>query len=64
MTVEQINAEEHTQYLHHDQQGSTRLITSEAGGVQGASLQDILDLGAGFGIEIDVEEDDNDDSDA
>jgi RHS repeat-associated protein len=31
MPVEQINNEGHTQYLHHDQQGSTRLITGSTG---------------------------------
>jgi RHS repeat-associated protein len=33
---EQINSEEHATYLHHDQQGSTRLLTSEKGEVTGA----------------------------
>jgi RHS repeat-associated protein len=34
--VEQINSENHVQYLHHDQQGSTRLITGETGKTEGA----------------------------
>ena len=34
MIVEQINAKEET-YLHHDQQGSTRLLTGSAGTVTG-----------------------------
>jgi RHS repeat-associated protein len=34
--VEQINGEEKAQYLHHDQEGSTRLITSSTGIVEGA----------------------------
>ena len=29
--IEQINSEEHATYLHHDQQGSTRLLTNEKG---------------------------------
>ncbi|MGA8353369.1 MAG: DUF6531 domain-containing protein [Solirubrobacteraceae bacterium] len=29
--VEQISSEEHATYLHHDQQGSTRLLTNEKG---------------------------------
>ncbi len=29
--VEQINSENHALYLHHDQQGSTRLVTGETG---------------------------------
>jgi RHS repeat-associated protein len=36
MTIEQINSENHVQYLHHDQQGSTRLITGEAGTTEGS----------------------------
>lgn len=36
MTIEQINSEEHATYLHHDQAGSTRLLTSSAGTVEGA----------------------------
>ncbi len=35
LPVEQINTKEEAQYLHHDQQGSARLITSESGGVIG-----------------------------
>ncbi len=35
LPIEQINTEEHTTYLHHDQQGSTRLLTSESGAVTG-----------------------------
>jgi RHS repeat-associated protein len=35
-SIEQINSEEHATYLHHDQQGSTRLLTSEKGEVTGA----------------------------
>jgi RHS repeat-associated protein len=35
MLFEQINSENHVQYLHHDQQGSTRLITSETGKTEG-----------------------------
>ena len=35
MTVEQINTEEHATYLHHDRQGSTRLLTNESGTVTG-----------------------------
>jgi RHS repeat-associated protein len=34
--IEQINGEEHATYLHHDQQGSTRLLTNEKGEVAGA----------------------------
>jgi RHS repeat-associated protein len=33
--VEQINSENHVTYLHHDQQGSTRLITGETGKTEG-----------------------------
>src|SRR5580704_5192620 len=36
MTIEQINTEGHaTTYLHHDQQGSTRLLTNESGTITG-----------------------------
>jgi RHS repeat-associated protein len=34
--IEQINSEEKPQYLHHDQQGSIRLITGSTGTVEGA----------------------------
>jgi RHS repeat-associated protein len=34
--VEQINPSEEVRFLHHDQQGSTRLITNAAGNVVGA----------------------------
>ncbi len=34
--AEQINTEEHATYLHHDQQGSTRLLTNETGETTGA----------------------------
>lgn len=34
--VEQINSEEHATYLHHDQQDSTRLLTSESGEATGS----------------------------
>jgi RHS repeat-associated protein len=34
--IEQITSEEHAQYLHHDQQGSTRLITGEKGETLGS----------------------------
>jgi RHS repeat-associated protein len=40
LPVERINNEEHATYLHHDQQGSTRLLTSEAGGVQATFTYD------------------------
>lgn len=33
---EQINAEEEAEYLHHDQQGSTRLLTNEKGEAVGS----------------------------
>ena len=36
MIVEQVNSEGHVLYLHHDQQGSTRLITGESGKAEGA----------------------------
>jgi RHS repeat-associated protein len=36
LPVEQINSEEKWQYLHHDQQGSTRLITGPTGTVEGS----------------------------
>lgn len=36
MPVEQINAKEEPLYLHHDQQGSTRLLTGSSGKVEGA----------------------------
>lgn len=36
MSVEQINTEEHATYLHHDQAGSTRLITGENGEALGS----------------------------
>jgi RHS repeat-associated protein len=35
MTVEQINSAEKALYLHHDQAGSTRLITGSSGTVEG-----------------------------
>jgi RHS repeat-associated protein len=35
MSVEQINSENHALYLHHDQQGSTRLLTGSTGTVEG-----------------------------
>ncbi len=35
LPIEQINTEEHATYLHHDQQGSTRLLTNESGAVTG-----------------------------
>jgi len=34
--VEQVNSEEKPQYLHHDQRGSTRLITGATGTVEGS----------------------------
>jgi RHS repeat-associated protein len=34
--IEQINSEEHATYLHHDQQGSTRLLTNEKGETTGS----------------------------
>jgi RHS repeat-associated protein len=34
--IEQINGEEKAQYLHHDQEGSIRLITSSTGTVEGS----------------------------
>jgi RHS repeat-associated protein len=41
MTVEQINnTTEKVQYLHHDQAGSTRLITGSSGTVEGAYTYD------------------------
>jgi RHS repeat-associated protein len=36
ISVEQINGEGHVTYLHHDQAGSTRLLTGEKGEVTGA----------------------------
>jgi RHS repeat-associated protein len=36
LPVEQINSKEEATYLHHDQQGSTRLLTSSTGAVTGA----------------------------
>jgi RHS repeat-associated protein len=36
LAVEQISGENHVQYLHHDQQGSTRLLTGETGKTEGA----------------------------
>lgn len=36
LPIEQINSESHVQYLHHDEQGSTRLITGETGKTEGA----------------------------
>ncbi len=36
MPIEQINSEGKVQYLHHDQAGSTRLITGSTGTVEGA----------------------------
>jgi RHS repeat-associated protein len=38
--IEQIDAEGHVTYLHHDQQGSTRLLTGEDGSVQGKTTYD------------------------
>jgi RHS repeat-associated protein len=35
MPIEQINAENKVQYLHHDEQGSTRLITASTGTTEG-----------------------------
>jgi hypothetical protein len=35
MTVEQISSGDTVTYLHHDQQGSIRLITGSAGTVEG-----------------------------
>ena len=40
MPIEQINTEGKTQYLHHDQQGSTRLITSSTGTVEATFTYD------------------------
>lgn len=40
LSVEQIGAEEHLTYLHHDQQGSTRLLTGATGTVEGAMTYD------------------------
>jgi RHS repeat-associated protein len=34
--IEQINSEEHATYLHHDQAGSTRLLTNEKGETVGS----------------------------
>lgn len=38
--IEQINAEGKVLYLHHDQQGSTRLLTGQAGSVEGTTTYD------------------------
>jgi RHS repeat-associated protein len=38
--IEQIDSEGHVTYLHHDQQGATRLLTGEDGSVQGATTYD------------------------
>jgi RHS repeat-associated protein len=35
LPIEQVNSEGHVTYLHHDQQGSTRLITGSTGSVEG-----------------------------
>jgi RHS repeat-associated protein len=40
LPVEEINAEGHPTYLHHDQQGSTRLLTASTGSVEGAVTYD------------------------
>ncbi len=36
ISIEQINTENKVQYLHHDQAGSTRLITNSTGTTEGA----------------------------
>jgi RHS repeat-associated protein len=38
--VEQINSEEHPTYVHHDQQGSTRLLTSSTGAAEATMTYD------------------------
>lgn len=40
MPVEQINSGGTVSYLHHDQQGSTRLLTGSAGTVTGSTTFD------------------------
>jgi RHS repeat-associated protein len=40
LPVEQIDGEEHVLYLHHDEQGSTRLLTGPTGTVKGANTFD------------------------
>jgi hypothetical protein len=40
MPLEQINTKEEPTYLHHDQQGSTRLLTRSTGTVTGNTTFD------------------------
>lgn len=46
-SIEQINSEGHVTYLHHDQQGSTRLLTAENGEITGSYTYDAYGVNTG-----------------